>query len=372
MTKRVAILGSTGSVGRQTLSVIADNPDRLSVCALGCRNRVDDMMSEAVRFGVKNMVCPNMQQVDGFNCFTGEHAMRDYAAYGDYDVLVVSVVGIAGLAPTLAAIQRGKTVCLANKETLVCGGPLVCDALATAGGQFFPIDSEHSAIMQCISASPAQDVKRIILTASGGALRDMPLADLSYAVKEDVLRHPNWSMGDKITVDCATMVNKGFEVIEAHYLFAKAWDDIDILLHRQSIVHSMVQFADNSVMAQMAVPDMRLPIQYALLGAKRAPSMVAELDLTLQPLTFEQVDIARYPALEVVLQAARRSSAQCVAVNAADEVAVDAFLQGHIEYGRIHTILRQTTEHFDGEIRDYLDVTRIDREARRLAKEGIC
>lgn len=369
--KRVAILGSTGSIGRQTLDVIRANADDLCVCALSCRHNVRLVLNQAADCGADTLISQTAIGECGLRTYEGKDALVRYAREGDYDILVVAVVGIAGLLPSLAALERGKTVCLANKETLVCGGELVAKALSK-GGQLLPIDSEHCAIHQCLKGNDRADIRRIILTASGGALRDMPIDKLDQATKRDVLAHPNWNMGDKITVDCATMVNKGFEAIEAKALFGVSLDNIQILVHRQSIVHSMVQFTDNTYMAQLAVPDMRLPVQYALLYPDRVPSLVQEVDFCRQPLTFEAVDAARYPALSLVLDCARNSSARCVALNAADEVAVAAFLEGHITLGKIHTILSHTVAVFNGSIRDVEDVMRIDREARLVAKEGLC
>lgn len=370
--KRVAILGSTGSIGRQTITVVSAHADELELCALGCRKNVDAMLLQAVANGVMTIVSPNLGEVVGYSCYRGENAMERYAAEGDYDVLVVAVVGIAGLLPTLSALRRGKTVCLANKETLVCGGPLVREALTSGGGKLLPIDSEHCAILQCLTGSSPKEVDHIILTASGGALRDMALAKLPEATVRDVLAHPNWNMGNKITVDCATMVNKGYEIVEASYLFDMPIDKIRVLLHRQSVVHSLVCYADNSYVAQMAVPDMRLPIQYALLYPRHTPAVVPPLDLTAVTMSFQSVDAERYPALSLVRDAAMKSAARLVAINAADEVTVEAFLGGHIGYGEIHTILSRTAAKFDGGIRDVEDVLGIDAAARRLAKEGIC
>ena len=371
--KRIAVLGCTGSIGRQTIEVIRDRFDKYEVVALGCRNNLDAMIRQAQTLGTSTLLYASGEAIDGYRCYVGEDAMWRYAQEGDYDVLVVAVVGIAGLRPTLAALARSKIVLLANKETLVCGGNLVMTSQLMHEGVLLPIDSEHSALWQCLDNQVnRRTVKKLILTASGGALRDMPLEALSSASVADVLRHPNWRMGDKITVDCATMVNKGFEVIEAMHLFGVSLDRIQVLLHRQSLVHSMVQFADNSYLAQMAVADMRLPIQYALDYPERRSAIVDELDLTACPLTFAKVDDARYPSLGVVVDAAKRGSNASTAVNAADEVAVEAFLAGHIAYGNIHTILTHTASRFEGNARDLIDIELVDRDARRIAKEGIC
>ena len=369
--KRVAVLGSTGSVGRQTLEVIRSFPDRLESCALSCHTNTELLLSQARSMRVNTLVCTQTNFADAAYRYVGEDAAYRYALEGDYDVLVVALVGIAGLRPTLAALERGKTVCLANKETLVCGGPLVKKAQAKGHGVLLPIDSEHAAILQSLRAGERGEIKRLILTASGGALRDLPLADLQKATPDMVLSHPNWSMGDKITVDCATMVNKAFEVIEACYLFDVKPSKVEVLIHRESVIHSMVQFVDNSYVAQLAVPDMRLPIQYALLYPDRVPSLVEEMDFTSRPLTFERMDAERYPTFGVVMDAFLFGAAACIAANAADEVAVEAFLKGHISFRGIHRVLEETVSRLcssSGFVRDVEDVFEMDTNARAIAK----
>ena len=365
--RRIAILGVSGSVGRQALDVVVMHPDRLRLVAVATHLNADALYAAAERFAVPTLICTAKEiERDGCVCLTGADAMTTYAKEGDYDVLLVAVTGLAGLAPTVAALARGKVVALANKETLVCGGEMVMRAIREGGGVLLPVDSEHAAIHQCLT----EGATGLILTASGGALRDVPIADLEKATPDMVLAHPNWRMGPKITVDCATMVNKGLEVVEAHYLFDMPVERIEVLVHRESIVHSMVRYADGSVLAQMAVPDMRLPIQYALLYPARLLSPTPNLDLVGQRLTFDAVDHRRYPAFGLVLDAYARGQAALIALNAADEVAVQAFLEGHIPYGRLHTLLQQAIS-YRGALRDIADVVAVDAEVRRATKERI-
>ena len=268
---------------------------------------------------------------------------------------------------TLAALERGKTVALANKETLVCGGHLVEKALEKVG-KLVPVDSEHSAIHQCLKGEESASVEKLILTCSGGALRSVPIADLAKATPQEVLAHPNWSMGNKITVDCATMVNKGFEVVEAHYLFNLPYENIEVLLHPESTVHSMVEFVDGAVMAQLGTPDMRLPIQYALTYPLRLPSLCAKLSLAGKSLHFQAVDGERYPCFGEVLRAACRGPAALVALNAADEYLVEQFLLGHIQYGQIHTLLAKATAPFSGDCATLDEVLAVDEKAREYVR----
>lgn len=364
--KRVAVLGSTGSVGRQALEVIAACPT-LSLAAIGCAADRVGLLAQAARYGVSTLLCLDCDfSAQGYEVIAGKKAFADYAANGEYDILLVACASTAGLAPTLAALSRNKRVALANKETLVVGAHLVQQTLAQ-GGELLPVDSEHSAIHQCLAGSDPQSIAQIILTASGGALRDMPLDLLPMATRVQVLAHPTWHMGDKITVDCATMINKGFEVIEAACLFGVSVDKVDALLHRQSVVHSMVRFVDNSYMAQMAVGDMRLPIQYSLLYPDRVSSLVAPLDLC-TTLSFEPIDGKRYPAYYLTRSVAD-DQAKRAALEAADGYVVSEFLAGHIPFGIIHTILEQTVSHFSGNLPAIEDIVACQSDAIALAKE---
>lgn len=370
--QKLAILGSTGSIGRQTLEVAQHLGDRMRVVAIGCAVRKELLLQQQRQFAVPHIIMP-VWQGDAPNHVTvwnGPDCMQRYAQEGDYDILVVAVTGIAGLLPTLAALRRGKRVALANKETLVCGGELVMRTAAEYGAELLPIDSEHCALHQCI-AQAGTSVHRLYITASGGALRDMPKEETAHATVAQVLSHPNWQMGGKITVDCATMVNKAFEIVEAHYLFGIPLTDITAVLHRQSVVHGLAEFVDGSIVAQMAVADMRLPIQYALTYPNRFPSLACPLSPVGLHLDFDAIDSDRYPCYALGLQCARAGSRALIAYNAADEVAVQAFLAGHISFGDIHTILCRTVQGLTGHCADIEDILAVDQMARMRAKEWI-
>lgn len=362
--KRVAILGATGSIGRQTLDVVANCG--LRAVALACHSHADTMLALGREYGVNTLACIAPKNSEGLT-YWGPKAYVDLAEQAEYDILVVACASIAGLAPTLAALRRGKRVALANKETLVVGAHLV-DEVLRHGGELLPVDSEHCAIHQCMPADRSH-VAQLILTASGGALRDMPLDKLADATPSMVLAHPNWRMGDKITVDCATMVNKGLEVLEAMALFAMPLDKVQAVLHRESVVHSVVHYVDNSYLAQMAVGDMRLAIQYALMYPARVPSTVPPLDWRMT-MTFDAIDPCRYPAYGLVRSVAQDMAGR-VALVAADDVAVDAFLRGNIPFRRIHTILEQTVSRFAGRVDSIEAVERLYDEATLVAKEGL-
>jgi len=304
---RLAILGATGSIGRQALDVVKSHPDRLRVTRTG--HRGDDLVA--------------------------------LATADDVDLVLVATPGIAGLEPTLAALEAGKRVALANKEVLVVGGHLVRALAGGAGERLRPVDSEHSALWQCLAGVRAEDVARVTLTASGGALRDTPLGDLAGVTAERALRHPTWRMGPKVTIDSATLVNKGYEVVEAHWLYGLPYERIDVVLHPDSVVHALVELVDGSVIAQLAEPDMRLPIQYALLW-EHARGPAARLDLSRQrTLRFAGApDPARYPGFDAVLRAARSGDLRAmIGLSAADEVAVERFLAGEISFAAIAGLL---------------------------------
>ncbi len=346
--------------------------DQMQVVAIGCASRRELLLQQQRQFGVPNMIISTWQGATphAVTMWCGPDCMQRYAQEGDYDILVVAVTGIAGLLPTLSALRRGKRVALANKETLVCGGDLVMRTAAEYGGELLPIDSEHCALHQCIAQS-GKNVRRLYITASGGALRDVPQEALARASVEQVLAHPNWQMGGKITVDCATMVNKAFEIVEAHHLFGMPLANISAVLHRQSMVHGMAEFVDGSILAQMAVADMRLPIQYALTYPDRLPSLADPLSPMGLHLDFDAIDPQRYPCYTLGLQCAQAGSRALVAYNAADEVAVQAFLSGHICFGDIHTILCRTVQDVSGDCTDIDDILAVDQMARKRAKEWI-
>ena len=333
MTTRLAILGATGSIGRQALDVVAAHPDRLRVTALASARSGKALADLARETGAETTV---LQSRDG------DDALSELATRDDVDLVLVATPGIAGLAPTLAALEAGKRVALANKEVLVTGGHLVAQLAGGAGERLRPVDSEHCALWQCLVGERTTDVLRILLTASGGPFRERPIAELSSVTADEALRHPTWKMGPKVTVDSATLANKGYEVVEARWLYDLPYDRIEIVVHPESVVHALVEFADGSVKAQLAEPDMRLPIQYALLW-EHAPSPARRLDWTAaRTLRFTgEPDLTRYPALAAVLDTARTGGAAAmVGLSAADEVAVERFLRGEIKFTEIAPLLR--------------------------------
>ena len=327
---RLAILGATGSIGRQALDVVRAHPDLLRVTALSGRSRAEEVRALAGELGVTRVA-------------TGGDDLRPLATAADVDLVVMATPGVAGLVPTLAALAAGKSVALANKEVLVVGGHLVRRAGGTAGPRLRPVDSEHCALWQCLAGERLAEVRKVTLTASGGAFRDRPLADLASVTPEEALRHPTWRMGPKVTIDSATLVNKGYEVVEAHWLYDLPYDRIAVVQHAQSIVHALVEFADGSVKAQLAAPDMRLPIQYALLGERHLPSPAPALDLVaVGRLDFRVVEAGRYPCLEVVLETARTGDAGAmIGLSAADEVAVERFLAHDLAFNDFAGLLRR-------------------------------
>jgi 1-deoxy-D-xylulose-5-phosphate reductoisomerase len=335
----LAVLGSTGSIGRQTLDVVRSLPDRFDVVALAAGSNVTLLEEQAREFRPR-LLCVGresdylMERMHS-GAIPGQWAdMQDMGAHPDVDVVVVSTVGAAGLAPTLAAIRAGKAVAIANKEVLVMAGQIITAEAKRHAAELRPIDSEHSAVWQCLWGEDPDTVERIVLTASGGPFRDKPLHELGRVTAEEALRHPNWQMGQKITVDSATLLNKGLECIEARWLFDVPLDRIDVLLHRESIVHSLVEFQDGSLKAQLGVPDMRLPIQCALTYPERLPgTSVPRLDLKrIGSLTFGVPDLKQYPCLGLALEAGRKGGTHPAVLAAADEIAVQNFLAGHIGF----------------------------------------
>ena len=338
----VAILGSTGSIGRQTLDVIRSLPDRFRVVALSAGRNVT-LLEEQAREFKPRLICSDreadyLRERIGGNPIRAEWAdMEEMAAHPDVDVVVVGTVGATGLGPSLAAARAGKAIAIANKEVLVMAGQIVTEEARRHGAELRPVDSEHSAIWQCLWGEATESVERLIITASGGALRDLPPDELERVTAEQALRHPNWQMGKKITVDSATLMNKGLECIEARWLFDIPYERIEVLLHRESIIHSLVEFIDGSVKAQLGVPDMRLPIQCALSYPDRLPGVnVPRLDLkTIGTLTFGIPTAGRYPCLALALEAGRRGGTAPAAMAAADEIAVGHFITRHIGFADI-------------------------------------
>ncbi|HEV7993636.1 MAG TPA: 1-deoxy-D-xylulose-5-phosphate reductoisomerase [Gemmatimonadaceae bacterium] len=338
MTSRgVAILGSTGSIGTTALRVLERQRDRFHVAALTAFSNAALLAEQAARFAPSyvGLVQNGEGEHPGWGMGTG--CLIDAAVFEGADIVLNAVVGAAGLDATLAALERGKRVALANKESLVMGGTLVTDAATRGGGELVPVDSEHSAILQCIAGRPSSEVRRLVVTASGGPFRRWSGAQLENATLADALQHPTWRMGRKITVDSATLANKALEVIEAHFLFGLPYDRIEVVVHPQSVVHSFVEFVDGSVLAQLGVPSMELPVLYALTYPDRVPDTgVPPFDpVELSPLTFERVRTREFPALELGMQAGRRGGAAPAVFNAANEQAVAYFLEGTIRFGDI-------------------------------------
>ena len=343
--KKVAVLGSTGSIGRSTLDVIAASRGTLRAVALSAHGNVERLLAQARDFNPEHIVItdPEAARDHDFSEFSGkcqiligpEH-MTEIASLPEVDVVVSAIVGSAGLQGTWAAIESGKTVALANKESLVVGGPLVMDLAAKTGAHILPVDSEHSAVFQSLQAGQANEVRRVVLTASGGPFRNHTREQLAHVTVEEALAHPTWSMGPKITVDSATMMNKALEIIEARWLFGLMPDQIAVMIHPQSVVHSMVEYIDGSVVAQLSPPDMKLPIQYALTWPDRHQGVAAKLDWTESlALEFHPPDLDRFPALALGLEVARSGGSAGAILNGANEAAVAAFLERRIRFDQI-------------------------------------
>ena len=352
--KRIAVLGSTGSIGTQTLQVIEEYPDRFRPTVLVAGSKVDTLILQAQKWRPEMAVIADTTKYWklkdaleplGIATAAGQGAINDAMAADCFDTVVTATVGYSGLAPTLRAIGAGKDIALANKETLVVAGDIVTAALGASPSRLYPVDSEHSAIYQCLQGEDPESVRRLIITASGGPFRGMSAEQLEHVTVKDALHHPNWAMGAKITIDSATMVNKAFEIIEARWLFGMEPDRISAVVHPQSIVHSMVEFIDGAVKAQLGVPDTRLPIRYALGETHRLPTSDSPLTIErMASLTFEEPDRKRFPAIDFGHFALRRGGNTACVINAANEVAVAAFLHGRIPFTRIYTLITDTLE----------------------------
>ena len=378
MRRKIAILGATGSIGKSTLDLIERSPDRFEVTTVTAATNVEALSEIVRRTGAKLAVVADQSRyadlvelLVGTNCraAAGEEALVEAAA-ADADLVIAAIVGCAGLRPVMGAVEAGRTVALANKEALVTAGALMTDAARSSGGTLLPIDSEHNAIFQCLAGSRSADVSRLILTASGGPFRAASAETIGAATPAQAVAHPNWSMGAKISVDSATMMNKGLELIEAHYLFGLPSERIDILVHPQSIVHSMVEFVDGSVLAQLGSADMRIPIAYALAWPERMATPAQRLDLAaIARLDFEAPDLDRFPALRLAREALEAGGAAPVVLNAANEVAVAGFLAGRIGFPEISHLVQEALMAGDyGAPRSIRDVQEIDRVTRERAQ----
>ncbi len=348
--KKVAVLGSTGSIGTQTLDVISRQPEDFEIVGLAAGSNVSLLLEQVRTFKPKWVSAATKALADQIRGHVpadvrvvyGEEGLTEIAGNSGADYVVCALVGSLGLTSTLAAIEAGADIGLANKESLVTAGHLVMQRAKERGVSILPVDSEHSAIFQCLNGENHKAIKRLMLTASGGSFRDRTRDQLRNVTVEDALKHPNWSMGAKITIDSATMVNKGLEVIEAHWLFDLPYDRIDVVLHPESIVHSMVEFVDTSVMAQLGNPDMRVPIQYALTYPERKPSPASSLDLLAQgSLHFKPMDFERYPCLRLAYEAGRSGGTSTTVFNAVNEAAVARFLKGEISFLAIEGIIEK-------------------------------
>lgn len=379
--KTVSILGATGSIGQSTLDLVAAAPDRFEISALTAANNVQQLAADARRFGARLAVIadesllPDLKaELAGSDvrCGAGPHGLAEAAA-GDADLVMAAIVGCAGLEPVMAAVEAGKTVALANKEALVTAGDLMIQASRRSGATLLPVDSEHNAIFQCLAGQDCEQVARLILTASGGPFRSFSLDQMARVTPEQAVAHPNWSMGAKISVDSATMMNKGLELIEAHHLFGLPSERIDIFVHPQSVVHSLVEYEDGSVLAQLGPSDMRVPIAHTLAWPERMPTNVEKLDLLkVSTLTFEEPDEERFPALRLARRALEQGGAAPIVLNAANEVAVAAFLAGSIHFEDIAALVERALEQMAQPAPATIaDVLEIDRSTRAAAQTSI-
>ena len=359
--RRVAILGSTGSIGTQALDVVRGHPDDYEVVALAAGRNADLLAAQAAEFGVD----PRWARVCGDDADT----LAELASHPDADVVLNAVVGFAGLPVTLAALERGRRLALANKESLIAAGPVVNAVRATGGGEIVPVDSEHSALYQCLRSGTRGEVHRVLLTASGGPFRGRTPAELEHVSVEDALKHPTWDMGAKITIDSSTLVNKGLEVIEAHELFGLDYDHIDVVVHPQSVIHGMVEFTDGATIAQLSMPDMRLPIGLALGAPGRLDQPFGAIDwTTLSSLTFEPPDLEAFPALGLAYAAGRAGGGAPAALSAANEVAVEAFLTRRLAWRSIPEVIAEVLAAGFGNVATVADVLEVDRAARDAAR----
>ncbi|MGV2883842.1 1-deoxy-D-xylulose-5-phosphate reductoisomerase [Paenibacillus taichungensis] len=375
--KKIAILGSTGSIGTQTLDVVDMHPERFQVEGLAAGSNIELLIEQAKRYRPKKVSVGSKELAETVaphlpietQLFYGKEGLVEVAAGTDADTVVTAVMGSVGLESTLAAIDAGKQIGLANKETLITAGHIVTARAAAKGVPILPVDSEHSAIFQCLNGESRERVMGITLTASGGSFRDLTREQLKEVTVEDALKHPNWSMGSKITIDSATMVNKGLEVIEAHWLFGLSYDQIDVLLHPESIIHSYVEFNDTSIIAQLGNPDMRVPIQYALTYPDRLPSPSQRLSLSqVGKLHFREMDMERFPCLRMAYECGKMGGTATTAFNAANEVAVARFLRKEISFLKIEDIIASVLEaHRNVDEPDLEEIAKCDQESRQLA-----
>ena len=380
--KLIAILGSTGSIGRQALEVIADNNELFEVYALTANNQVDLLIEQALRFRPEMVVIANEQHylklkeaLTGLpiKVFAGNESVAQIAEMQPIDMVLTAMVGYSGLKPTINAIKAGKKIALANKETLVVAGELICDLVKQYNSSIIPVDSEHSAIFQCLTGEGNNPIEKLILTASGGPFRTKSIAELEHVTSAQALKHPNWEMGAKITIDSASMMNKGFEIIEAKWLFGVSPEQIDVVVHPQSIIHSMVQFADGSIKAQLGLPDMKLPIQYAFTYPDRLKTNFSRLDFNIcTQFTFEQPDTERFRNLAFAYYAMDRGGNMPCILNAANEIVVAEFLKDKIGFLQMSDIIEKVMAKAEFIANpSYEDYVKTDEMVRLLTKNFI-
>ncbi|WP_163101537.1 1-deoxy-D-xylulose-5-phosphate reductoisomerase [Peribacillus alkalitolerans] len=380
--KKISLLGATGSIGRQTVDVVKQHPDHFKITAFAVGRNLDlakqwimELQPELVSVQTKED-CDLLKSEFGHlqtKFVYGMDGLVEVAVFADSEILVNAVIGSVGLYPTLKAIEAKKDIALANKETLVTAGHLVMEAANKHGVKLLPVDSEHSAIFQSLQGEKQKNIESLIITASGGSFRERTREELKDVTVEQALNHPNWSMGAKITIDSATMMNKGLEVIEAHWLFNIPYEKIQVLLHKESIIHSMVQFHDSSVMAQLGTPDMRVPIQYALSYPDRIPLQSKRLDLTeISKLHFNNMDFERYPCLRYAYEAGKIGGTLPTVLNAANEVAVEHFLNGKVLFLEIEELIEKTMASHQTIFQPDLEtILEVDREARRITQSFV-
>lgn len=378
--KKIVLLGATGSIGENTIQVIEKNSDTLELVGIACHSSTDQLAAIARKLNVKHAAIFDEKAAAqardsgnfpaGTQFYSGLSGLTDLARLPEADIVLSAIVGTTGLTPTLAAIEAGKNIALASKEILVLAGKFITEAARKHGTKILPVDSEHNAIFQCLQGERETDIQRLILTASGGAFRDWPLADLPKVTPAEAIRHPNWDMGPKVTVDCATMANKGLELMEAMWLFDVKPSQLDVTIHPQSIVHSLVEFVDGSTLAQLSPPSMTFSIQHALLYPQRVRGVHQGLDFSsLMRLEFRPVEMKRYPCLQLAKEAMEAGGTAPAIFNAANEIAVEAFLTNRIPFLEISAVVRNTLEQFDAAEPATLDeVLETDAAARRQAR----
>lgn len=380
--KKISILGSTGSIGVNALDVIGSHPDKFKVVGLAAGENYELLLSQIERFKPKIASLFNKTGADKLKqrlhdkkikITSGIDGAIEVAVLDDADIVISAIVGSAGLIPTLSAIKSGKTIALANKETLVMAGEIIMRELGSGRNRIIPMDSEHSAIFQALSGEKNKNIRKLILTASGGPFRNLPIEQFKNITPDDALRHPNWRMGQKVTIDSATLMNKGLEVIEAKWLFDVPAENIEVLVHPQSIIHSLVEFVDGSVIAQLGIPDMRIPISYALNYPDRLENSLPSLDLShIKNLSFEKPDTEKFPCLGLAFDALKTGKTMPAVLNAANEAAVNAFLDSEISFNGIPETIKKTMDsHEAGAVHEISDILKADKWAREYAKKVI-